>query len=365
MKLKLLSILFVCSLITAPLVAQGGPFSAQIQRALEALGISSDGSGGTSITDLTITGTCTGCGATGATAGITASATQTQGQGALTESINQVSTVATTNDVVTLPTAVAGNEVAIINDGANTLQVFPASGDNLGLGLNTSTVLRAGKRAIWYAYDATNWKRFSEINSTELINNTTWGDGTAATNTWTFDILTGTDPAMLFGNNTMRLAAGSLLLGAGTGAGVVLTGDVTGTDVTLSFGNGTASFSNTLLFGAGFGTNSKILASSTAPSINAGFGSGAAVTASNGTTAFRVGVGTTAGSTGTLTMPTATTGWNCMVNNLTSRTDNDGHTTVQLSSTTTTVVVENQNEGNGAAVDWTDSDVLAFMCFAY
>ena len=91
-------------------------------------------------------------------ASITASTTQTQGQQPLTKLVNQVSTVANPNDVVTLPTAVAGLSVLVINDGANTLQIFPASGDDLGAGVNTSTTLEAGESKRFTAFDATNWE---------------------------------------------------------------------------------------------------------------------------------------------------------------------------------------------------------------
>lgn len=90
-------------------------------------------------------------------AGITASTTQTQGQGALTADINEVSTVANANDTVTLPTAVAGKEVVIINNGANTLRIFPASGDDLGSGVDTATTLASGSSVRYTAYNATNW----------------------------------------------------------------------------------------------------------------------------------------------------------------------------------------------------------------
>ena len=94
------------------------------------------------------------------TAGITASTTQTQGQGALTADVNEVSVVANINDTVTLPGAQAGSTVYISNNGANILQIFPASGDNLGAGLNTSTVLVSGGHAVFVAHDTTNWEQF-------------------------------------------------------------------------------------------------------------------------------------------------------------------------------------------------------------
>lgn len=90
-------------------------------------------------------------------AGITASTTQTQGQQPLTLDINEVSTVSNANDVVTLPTARTGMEVFIINNGANTLQIFPASGDDLGAGVDTAATLASAGRRKYVAYDATNW----------------------------------------------------------------------------------------------------------------------------------------------------------------------------------------------------------------
>lgn len=92
------------------------------------------------------------------TAGITASTTQSQGQGALTTNVNEVATVANANDTVTLPAAVANARVVVINNGANTLQIFPASGDNLGAGVDTSTTLASGSNVVFVAYNSTNWE---------------------------------------------------------------------------------------------------------------------------------------------------------------------------------------------------------------
>jgi hypothetical protein len=91
------------------------------------------------------------------TAGLTASTTQTQGQGALVSTYNEVATVANANDTVTLPTAVVGRRCVVINNGANTLQIFPASGDNLGAGVDTAETIASGTSKEYIAYDATNW----------------------------------------------------------------------------------------------------------------------------------------------------------------------------------------------------------------
>lgn len=92
-------------------------------------------------------------------AGVTASTTRTQGQGAQTLDIIQVSVCANANDTITLPTASAGRHATVINSGAQILQIFPASGDDLGAGVNTATTLAAAGKALFVAYDATNWKQ--------------------------------------------------------------------------------------------------------------------------------------------------------------------------------------------------------------
>ena len=92
--------------------------------------------------------------------GITASTTQSQGQEPLTKEVNQISTCGNANDVVTLIAAFVGAVQVVINDGANTLQIFPASGDSIdGGSVDASTTLATGKRAIFYAYDATDWSK--------------------------------------------------------------------------------------------------------------------------------------------------------------------------------------------------------------
>jgi hypothetical protein len=100
-------------------------------------------------------------------AGLTASTTQTQGQGAVSASpgqlvvIAQVSTCANANDTITLPSTVVGRTVYVINDGANTLRVFPASGGNLGGGANTATTVAAGAAATFVCFADLKWKKTS------------------------------------------------------------------------------------------------------------------------------------------------------------------------------------------------------------
>lgn len=91
------------------------------------------------------------------TAGITASTSQSQGNGVLTSDVNEIDVVGSTDDTVTLPSALAGLEVTVINNGGNTLQIFPASGDDLGAGVNLSQQLEPNESVEYIAYDSTNW----------------------------------------------------------------------------------------------------------------------------------------------------------------------------------------------------------------
>lgn len=78
----------------------------------------------------------------------------------------------------------------------------------------------------------------------------------------------------------------------------------------FSLGSGTSRFN---VFG--------LAISATAPTITGFGGTGAAVSASNGTAALDINVGTVApGNTGTITFPTATTGWVCNCYNFTTTT---------------------------------------------
>ena len=67
-----------------------------------------------------------------------------------------------TNDV-TLPTAVAGIETTLINNCGATIDVFPASGDNAGAGVDTATTIATAKTQKYFALDDTTWQKI-ELN---------------------------------------------------------------------------------------------------------------------------------------------------------------------------------------------------------
>ena len=91
------------------------------------------------------------------TAGITADVGSIQGGSPLTTDINQISVCANGGDAVTLPDAVAGYTVTIINNGAQACDVFPAASDDAGAGADTAVSLAAGANITYVSIDATTW----------------------------------------------------------------------------------------------------------------------------------------------------------------------------------------------------------------
>lgn len=97
------------------------------------------------------------------TTGLTADVGSGQGDGAITLGAGVTtasyyySTVGTTGDAATLPGASAGVLIRIFNDGANAMDVFPASGDDLGQGADTAVSIAAGAFKSFIGKDANTW----------------------------------------------------------------------------------------------------------------------------------------------------------------------------------------------------------------
>lgn len=99
---------------------------------------------------------------------------------------------------------------------------------------------------------------------------------------------------------------------------------------------------------------------STDPTVS--FCSGAALTAPNGSAAFQLDVGTAcAASTGTITLPTATTGWVCHCETSVA----DRIVQQKAASSTTVVTMTNATISTGAASNYTDGQDLFCTCRAY
>lgn len=93
------------------------------------------------------------------TDGITAFATGGQASAvALTTDINEIDVSATNGDSVKLPAGVAGMEIIVINnDSAETIDVFPLSGDYINGNLDTALNVASQKQARFTCYKADYW----------------------------------------------------------------------------------------------------------------------------------------------------------------------------------------------------------------
>ena len=90
--------------------------------------------------------------------GVTAHTGSAQGNGAITSTFVEISVCANPGDAVTLPTAAAGKLVIIANNGAESCDVFPASGDKIdGGSANVALPLGAGLNRIHICQDGTDW----------------------------------------------------------------------------------------------------------------------------------------------------------------------------------------------------------------
>ncbi len=92
------------------------------------------------------------------------------------------------------------------------------------------------------------------------------------------------------------------------------------------------------------------------PAYSSGFSTGAP-TITGGYPSFTITIGTTPGMSGTLTMPTALTGWTITCVDVTSPTTGGGYNIKETANTATSVTVSGYNTG-GTAAAWTASDVL-------
>jgi hypothetical protein len=97
-----------------------------------------------------------------------------------------------------------------------------------------------------------------------------------------------------------------------------------------------------------------VLQSATTPTINTGFGTSPSLSSSNGSTTFRITVGTGGvATTGTVNLGTASTGWNCFGADITT-----SIAMRQTGGSTTTAQFT-------AVSAWTAADVLNFACMAF
>lgn len=108
--------------------------------------------------------------------------------------------------------------------------------------------------------------------------------------------------------------------------------------------------------GVGLKVSGKVAVSPNTPTISSGFGTSPSVTNSNGSAAFTINVGTggTANS-GVIGLPTASNGWVCYCQDITTP---GANMTRMTASTTTSCTVSNVAMSTGSAAAWTASDIL-------
>ena len=93
------------------------------------------------------------------TNGTVTGGTNAQGQGAITTDQATVTSTPNNPSGVTLPTAVAGRRITVVNRGTNPISIYPATGAQIGaLAVNLPVTLAVGQVAEFFARTATQWE---------------------------------------------------------------------------------------------------------------------------------------------------------------------------------------------------------------
>ncbi len=211
-------------------------------------------------------------GETFSTAATVTAGTNAQGQGAITNDNNVITTAASNPSGVTLPTATTGRRIVITNRGANTVNVYPATGATIdALSINTSIALPTGGVMMFNASSTTQW--YSSFNlytsATVSAGVTSFSGGatglTPTTATTGAITLGGTLDVDNGGTGTNSLTANSVILGNGSSA---LSGNLVapGSSGNLLTSNGTTWTSS-----PGFRTGMIILWSGSSATIPSGW----------------------------------------------------------------------------------------------
>jgi hypothetical protein len=187
--------------------------------------------------------------------------------------------------------------------------------------------------------------------------------------------ITGGISNTIVGNNTGRgIASGSYntVIGASVSglsaslANAIIIADGQG-NPRFDYGYTTASvntITGALAVTAGYKIGAVLAWSNTAPTIASGFGTSPSVTASNGTAAFKINVGTGGTATGgVVTMPAATTGWNCSVTPAAA--PQAAAIMYSVATSGTSITITNYTATTGVALAWTASTIIAVECTGF
>ena len=89
---------------------------------------------------------------------VTANTGSVQGNNPISTMFYEIATCANPGDSCTLPVAVAGQLVIVVNNGAQSADIFPASGDKIdGGSVNVAFALASGANALFICQDGTDW----------------------------------------------------------------------------------------------------------------------------------------------------------------------------------------------------------------
>jgi hypothetical protein len=164
------------------------------------------------------------------------------------------------------------------------------------------------------------------------------------------------------GQNAFQVTTNGARIDFGAGASDYASSDGT----TVTYAGPIASAGSIWAKGDFFNTtNGTLLVSHTAPTISSGFGTSPSIVASNGTASFQINVGTGGvATTGVIGLPTATTGWVCTCEDVTTQNTTVARTRQTGLGTTTTCPIGDFTSADVAGA-WAASDKLVCQAFAY
>jgi len=264
------------------------------------------------------------------TAATVTAGTNAQGQGALTNDINIITTTSSNPSGVTLPTAFVGARVIVVNRGTNPVNVYPATGASINtLSANASTALAAGSSLYFIAVSTTQWYSVGgfAVTTTPRLETTQGGTGLSGATpfvnngalyaTSATTLSTGTLPIASGGtNSTTTPTSGAVAYGTGSAFGFTSAGS--SGQALLSNGSSAPSFGTLGYAGGGTGVsavpnNGELLIGNGSGWTKANLTAGSGISISNGSGSISISAsgGTQTvnylGSSSTTTSPTTIT----------------------------------------------------------
>lgn len=167
-----------------------------------------------------------------ATAAAVTAGTNAQGQGALTNDVNIITTTANNPSGITLPTATTGRRCYVVNKGTNPISIYPATGGTIdALAANAAITVGTSQQIEFIAASATQWYSDAVTN----LSNRPPIAATAVTATGLASVpFTGIPSwvkriTVMF-NGVSVTAAFNIIIQLGTSGGLTTTGYIGGAD---------------------------------------------------------------------------------------------------------------------------------------